>query len=178
MALLNYVATYALAIAFSNYLQLSAGFTAREAGLILLAQLITQALLSPLAGYLADRANPGYLVTTGMGLITLGIGISTVMYRWVDLLIIPLIILGAGFTLFASPNTTQIMRRIPREAFASAFLGLMRFLGQSLSTSILTAIILASKASIPVIPMEVVLMTYTAISAIGTAVAVISIRKD
>jgi len=174
VALLNYVATYALAILLSNYLQLDVGFTAREAGLILLAQPITQMFLSPLAGYLADKTNPGVLVTIGMSLITLGIGISSIVYRWINLLIISLILLGMGFAFFASPNTTQIMQKIPRESFASAsaFLGLMRFLGQSLSTSILTAIVLLLRISIPI---QQALLIYMAIAFIGTVVAIASI---
>jgi len=45
-------------------------------GIILLAQPIPQVLLSSLAGYLSDKINPGLVVTVGMVLITLGIGIS------------------------------------------------------------------------------------------------------
>jgi len=84
VALLNYIATYALTILYSNYLQLGAGFTPWEAGLILLAQPIPQVLLSPLAGYLPDKWDPGILVVVGMGLITLGIGVSIMSYKWLN----------------------------------------------------------------------------------------------
>jgi MFS family permease len=176
VALLNYVATYALTILYSNYLQLEAGFTSWEAGLILLAQPIPQMLLSPLAGYLSDKWDPGALAAAGMGLITLGIGVSIMSYKWLSFLIASLILLGTGFAFFASPNTTQIMRKIPREAFASAssFLGLMRFLGQSLSTSILTATMLAFKTPIP---MEESLTVYLIIAVVGAATAVMSAHR-
>jgi len=173
VALLNYVATYALTILYSNYLQLGAGFTSWETGLILLAQPIPQVLLSPITGYLSDRWDPGILVAAGMGLISLGIGVSIISYKWLSFLIASLILLGTGFAFFASPNTTQIMRKIPREAFASAssFLGLMRFLGQSLSTSILTATMLAFKTSMP---MEESLTAYLVIAVVGAATAAMS----
>jgi MFS family permease len=175
-ALLNYVATYALTILYSNYLQLEAGFTPWEAGLILLAQPIPQALLSSLAGYLSDKWDPGALAATGMGLIALGIGISIVLYKWLSFLIASLILLGTGFAFFASPNTTQIMRKIPKEAFASAssFLGLMRFLGQSLSTSILTATMLAFKTSVP---MKESLTVYLIVAVVGASTAAMSAHR-
>ena len=177
VALLNYVATYALSILYSNFLQVEMKLTPNLVGIILLAQPVPQVLLSPLAGYLSDKINPGLVVTVGMVLITLGIGISLIFYKWLKLLIISLIVLGIGFALFASPNTTQIMRKIPREAFASAlsFLGLMRFLGQSLSTSILTAIMLALKNLTPV---RITVTIYMIIAAIGTIVAAISIHHS
>jgi len=172
-ALLNYVATYALTILYSNYLQLEVGFKPWEAGLILLAQPIPQVLLSTLAGYLADKWNPAILATAGMGLIVLGIGASIMSYRWLSFLITSLILLGTGFAFFASPNTTQIMRKIPKEAFASAssFLGLMRFLGQSLSISILTTVMLTFKTSTP---MRETLTVYLIIAVVGVTTAAIS----
>ncbi|RLE48747.1 MAG: hypothetical protein DRJ31_06515 [Candidatus Methanomethylicota archaeon] len=174
-ALLIYVATHALTILYSNYLQLGAGFAPWEAGLILLAQPIPQVLLSPLAGYLADKRDPRTLVVVGMGLITSGIGVSIMLYKWLFFLIVSLILLGTGFAFFASPNTTQIMRKIPKEAFASAssFLGLMRFLGQSLSISILTATMLTFKTSVP---MEESLTAYLIVAVVGTAIAAMSVQ--
>jgi len=88
----------------------------------------------------------------------------------VEFLIASLILLGTGFAFFASPNMTQIMRKIPREAFtsASSFLGLMRFLGQSLSTSIPTATMLAFKTSTL---MEEPLTVYLIVVVVGAAIA-------
>jgi len=176
VALLNYFATFALSILYSNYLQIKRSFTARGTGLILLAQPVPQALLSPLAGYLADKLNPGLLVTVGMGLIAFGIGLSIVSYKLLSFLIASLILIGIGFALFASPNTTQIMQKIPKDAFASAtsFLGLMRFLGQSLSTSILTVTMLVFKTSTP---MEITLTIYLIIALIGTIMAIMSVSR-
>ena len=176
VALLNYFATFALSILYSNYLQIKRSFTARGTGLILLAQPVPQALLSPLAGYLADKLNPGLIVTVGMGLIAFGIGLSIVSYKLLSFLIASLILIGIGFALFASPNTTQIMQKIPKDAFASAtsFLGLMRFLGQSLSTSILTVTMLVFKTSTP---MEITLTIYLIIALIGTIMAIMSVSR-
>lgn len=176
VALLNYLATFALSILYSNYLQLRLGLTPLQTGLVLVAQPLPQVILSPLAGYLADKWEPGILVTIGMALISLGIGLSIATYKWLSLLIISLVLIGAGFAFFASPNTTQIVRRIPREAYASAtsFLGLMRFLGQSLSTSILTSVITLLKDPAP---MKTSLTIYLAASIAGLLMAIASIQK-
>jgi hypothetical protein len=68
------------------------------------------------------------------------------------------------------------MRRIPKEALASAssFLGLMRFLGQSLSTSILTATMLALKTPVP---MEASLTVYLIVAVAAAAVAAMSAQR-
>jgi hypothetical protein len=68
------------------------------------------------------------------------------------------------------------MRKIPKEAFASAssFLGLMRFLGQSLSTSILTATMLAFKTSVP---MKKSLTVYLIVAVVGASTAVMSAHR-
>ena len=63
--------------------------------------------------------------------------------------------------------------KIPKEAFASAssFLGLMRFLGQSLSISILTTVMLTFKTSTP---MRETLTVYLIIAVVGVTTAAIS----
>lgn len=176
--LLSYTATYALSILFSNFLQIEGGFKAREAGLILLAQPFPQIVLSPVAGYLADKLNPGLLMALGMSLITVGIGLSTIAYKWLILIILSLVVIGIGFAFFASPSTAQIMRGIPHPSFslASSFLGLMRFLGQSLSTSILTASMLTLKPF--VVSMRATLIIYVFIAALGIITAIFSAYTD
>ncbi|MEM2320700.1 MAG: hypothetical protein QXS79_02290 [Candidatus Bathyarchaeia archaeon] len=63
------------------------------------------------------------------------------------------------------------MHGVPRQAFAlaSSFLGLMRFLGQSLSTSMLTASMLALKPFTK--SMEMALIIYAFTAACGTVTA-------
>ncbi|MEM0027528.1 MAG: MFS transporter [Ignisphaera sp.] len=177
VALFNYVSTFALSILFSNYLQTEMGLSAWQAGLILLSQPIAQTLLSPIAGHLADRWDPGVLVALGMGLITLGIGASIYVYTQQWLLMTILVVVGIGFAFFASPNTTQIVRRVPKEVYATAtaFLGTMRFLGQALSTSILTIVIATYKVAAPMKP---ALTAYLIASSIGTLLAVFTIAKE
>ena len=66
-ALLNYAATFAVGYLLSLYLQGVRGYSAREAGLVLLAQPVVMALLSPLAGQAlgSRRAAPRRLARHG-----------------------------------------------------------------------------------------------------------------
>ncbi|MET1160530.1 MAG: MFS transporter [Thermoprotei archaeon] len=174
VALFSYAATFSFSILYSKYLQLFLGFTPFQAGLLLMVQPVFQVLLSPLAGFLADKKNPGVLVVLGVSLITCGLGISLLTYREPILQTIPLALMGVGFAFFASPNTTQIIRRMPREAYASAsaFLGSMRFTGQSLSTSILTTLETMYRASILV---NTALTTYLVLALTGLVLAIASV---
>ena len=178
-ALLNYSATYALTILLSAYLQKLRNLTPSETGLILTTQPVIQASLSPLSGLLADRYNPLTLASLGMIIITTGIFslIFISSNTSITYLIYTLIVLGVGFALFASPNTTGIMNMSPREAYgtAIALLATMRFLGQALSTSIITSIMSIQRNLI--IAIKTSLIVYTALGVIGTILSLIARTK-
>jgi len=175
-ALLNYSATYALTILLSTYLQKLRSLTPSETGLILTTQPVIQAILSPISGLLADRYNPLTLASLGMVIITSGIFSLTFISieTPITYLIYALIVLGVGFALFASPNTTGIMNMSPREAYgtAIALLATMRFLGQALSTSIITSIMSIQKNLI--VAINTSLIIYTALSITGVALSLIA----
>ncbi len=143
-ALLNYSATYALTIILSAYLQKLRGLQPADAGLILATQPVIQAALSPIAGHISDRYDPSTTASVGMFIIASSISALLLINHTSPLtnLLVILAVLGVGFALFASPNTTAIMNMSPRDAYgsATAFLATMRFVGQALSTSIVTSI--------------------------------------
>ncbi|HUX14347.1 MAG TPA: MFS transporter [Spirochaetia bacterium] len=139
-ALLNYMATFAVTFLLSLYLQYVRGLPAGEAGLILVSQPIVQAILSPFAGRMSDRAQPRIVASFGMLLTVAGLlGLS-----FIDAatpfsgIIIWLALLGVGFAFFSSPNTNGALRDVDKSAYgvASATLGTMRVLGQMLSMGI------------------------------------------
>ena len=72
-ALINYSATSAIGFFISLYLQYLKGFDASTAGLIMISQPIAMTLLSPIAGKLSDRKNPGVIASTGMGMTAAGL---------------------------------------------------------------------------------------------------------
>jgi EmrB/QacA subfamily drug resistance transporter len=139
-ALIHYSATSATGFFISLYLQYLKGLDARSAGLIMISQPVAMALLSPLAGKLSDKKNPGVIASIGMGLTASGlillcfIKASTPLY----LIVLLLIMMGIGFGLFSSPNSNAIMSSVEKRhlGVASGVVGTMRMVGQMMSMGI------------------------------------------
>lgn len=136
-ALINYSATYAVTFLLSLYLQIAKGFSAEYAGLVLVAQPVMQALFSPLAGKLSDRVDPGRVASAGMAVTVAGLFLLTFLETETTIVFILacLVLLGAGFGIFSSPNTNAILSSVDRKFYgvASGMVGTMRLLGQMLS---------------------------------------------
>ncbi len=143
-ALINYCATTAVGFLLSLYLQYIKGMTPRDAGLILVAQPIVMAILSPVAGRLSDKIESRTIASVGMGLTAVGLVLLTFLNEQTTLGFIrfSLIVLGSGFGLFSSPNINAIMSSAERRFYgvASAVLGTMRLVGQTLGMGIITLV--------------------------------------
>jgi EmrB/QacA subfamily drug resistance transporter len=113
-ALINYSATTAVGFLLSLYLQYIKGLPPQKAGLVLLAQPVVMALLSPLAGRLSDRIEPRLLASSGMAISALGLFMVAFVGGGTSLTFIGagLFILGFGFALFSSPNTNAVMSSV------------------------------------------------------------------
>jgi len=139
-ALINYSATSAIGFFISLYLQYLKGLDSRSAGLIMISQPIAMTLLSPLAGKLSDKINPGVIASFGMGITASGlillcfISQSTPDY----IIVLLLLLLGTGFGIFSSPNSNAIMSSVEKRhlGIASGVVGTMRMLGQMMSMGI------------------------------------------
>lgn len=139
-ALINYSATSATGFFISLYLQYLKGLDARTAGLIMISQPVAMTLLSPLAGRLSDRKNPGIIASTGMGLTALGLILLCFINEATPgyLIILLLLLMGIGFGLFSSPNSNAIMSSVGKRhlGVASGVVGTMRMVGQMMSMGI------------------------------------------
>jgi EmrB/QacA subfamily drug resistance transporter len=141
-ALLNYSANSAVAFLLSLYLQYVKALSPQQAGLVLIAQPIVQAVFSPVAGWLSDRIEPRIVASSGMALTAIGLGllvpVSSTSPLWS--IVARLLLLGLGFALFSSPNMNAIMGSVERKFYgiASGMLGTMRLVGQMLSMGIAT----------------------------------------
>jgi EmrB/QacA subfamily drug resistance transporter len=139
-ALVNYSATSAVGFLLSLYLQYARGLDARGAGLVLVAGPVVQAAISPLAGRLSDKVEPRIVASIGMGLTVVGLvsfsflGSSTPL----GLIVAGLVLLGAGFGLFSSPNMNAIMGCVERRNYgiAAGMVATMRMVGQMFSMGI------------------------------------------
>ena len=143
-ALINYSATFAVALLLSLYLQYIKELNPQEAGLVLVSTPVMMALLSPFAGRLSDRVEPRVIASLGMGLTALGLMLLIFLNSQTVLIYIiaSLIILGFGFALFSSPNMNAIMGSVDKRFYgiASASVGTMRLLGQMVSMGMVTLI--------------------------------------
>jgi EmrB/QacA subfamily drug resistance transporter len=139
-ALINYSATSAIGFFISLYLQYLKGLDARTAGLIMISQPIAMTLLSPVAGKLSDKKNPGAIASVGMGITALGlILLCFITDATPDYFIVVLLLLmGIGFGLFSSPNSNAIMSSVEKRylGVASGVVGTMRMVGQMMSMGI------------------------------------------
>lgn len=139
-AFINYSSTFAISFLLSFYLQLVRGFGPAEAGLILIAQPVLQAIFSPATGRLSDKINPSALATAGMALITAGLMLFAVLSPDMEIWIIiaDLAFLGFGFALFASPNTHAVMDSVSERLYgvSSGVLGTTRLCGMMTSMGI------------------------------------------
>jgi len=143
-ALLNYAATFGVTFFLSLYLQYVKGMTPHHAGMILIIQPVTQTLLSPLCGRLADRYPAARVATVGMSLCVVGLGLAASLDAGspLGLVMATLATLGTGFALFSSPNVSVIMGSVaPRYlGIASGLNSSMRTLGMMTSMTIITII--------------------------------------
>ncbi len=143
-ALLSYSATSASAFLLSLYLQNIKALSPQDAGLILMAQPIVQAVFSPFAGRLSDRIEPRIVTSLGMMFTTSGLFMLTFLgsNSGYSFIIPALAILGFGFALFSSPNTNAVMSSVDRRflGLASGSLGTMRMVGSMFSMGIATLI--------------------------------------
>jgi MFS family permease len=155
-AFINYSATFAVTFLLSLYLQYIKGFSPQTAGIIMVAQPITMAIFSPLAGRLSDRIEPRVVASLGMALTTIGLipFIFLGFHTSVSYITIALIVIGTGFGLFSSPNTNAIMSSVERKYYgiASASVGTMRMTGQSISMGIAMLIFAMNIGKVKITP--------------------------
>jgi MFS family permease len=139
-ALVNYSATAAVGFLLSLYLQCTRGLGPERAGLVLVAAPVMQALVSPLAGRLSDRAEPRIVASLGMALTVAGLAVLLLLGpdTATSVVVASLILLGTGFGLFSSPNTNAIMTSVHARDYgvAASMVATVRMVGQMLSMGI------------------------------------------
>lgn len=141
---ISYISTFAVSFLLSLYLQFIKGFDPRTAGLILVIQTIFMVVLSPAAGRLSDKFDPGKLASLGMGIITMGLLILALITAETSLyiIILALAIIGIGIGIFSAPNANAIMGSVEKKymGLSSAILSTMRILGQTFGMGLILVI--------------------------------------
>ncbi len=139
-ALINYSATFAVTFLLSLDLQFTKGFSPEQAGLILIIQPATMAVISPIAGRLSDRVDPQIVASVGMAGTAFGLFLLVFLTESTPLwfFLACLVVLGVGLGLFSSPNTNAIMSAVEKRYYgvASGMNGTVRLVGQMLSMGV------------------------------------------
>ena len=143
---LNYAASYCISFFLSLYLQNIGAMTPTEAGMFLMIQPVVQVVFTLLAGRVVDRMDLRILPTVGMLLTLVGIVmlyLSTGLTYDMTMLYVAQVVLGVGFGLFSSPNTTATMAYVDRQDYnkASALIATMRQIGMTASMGLATCLI-------------------------------------
>ncbi len=153
-ALINYSATFAIVFLLSLYLQKIQELNPRDAGMILIAQPLTMAIFSPMAGKWSDRVQPRILASLGMGMCTVGLICFAFLQETTPIWIILIVLfwVGLGFALFSSPNMNTIMGSVNKSqlGLASGSAATMRVVGQIVSMTIATVYISLLFGAIPI----------------------------
>jgi DHA2 family multidrug resistance protein-like MFS transporter len=120
------------------------GRSASDTGFLLTAWPLALAGVAPIAGRLSDRYHAGVLGAIGLTLMTVGLALTAllppdpssanIMWR--------LVLCGAGFGVFASPNNRLMMNAVPREKSGSAggILATARTLGQTMGAALVAVV--------------------------------------
>jgi DHA2 family multidrug resistance protein-like MFS transporter len=125
-------------------LQEGYGLSPGEVGAVIAAWPLTMMLAGPIAGALSDRTPKGLLGGIGMGLTTLALVSMSALpaepgyfdFAW------RMMLGGAGFGLFMSPNSHLMLRLTPpdRTASAGALVSTTRLTGQTLGATLITIV--------------------------------------
>jgi MFS family permease len=142
---LNYAASFGIMFFFSIYLQVIKGISPKETGFILITQPLLQALCAPFAGKMADKHDPAPIATLGMAFCTIGLAAAATISAETSFAFIfsVLIVMGIGFGLFSTPNTTAIMASIDRRDYgmASSLIATMRTTGMLTAMTLITLLL-------------------------------------
>lgn len=144
--LINYGSTGAISFFLSIHLQKILGMPPQMAGLILITQPVIMVITAFISSRYTDRIEPRRVAAAGMAFTSAGLAFLTFLSESSGLwpVLTGLAVVGIGFGLFISPNTSVVMGSVDKKylGVASGVIGTMRSLGGMISMG--TAIILFS----------------------------------
>ncbi len=154
-SVLAFTGQFVAAVSLPFYFHDTLGYSAVQTGLMLTAWPLATGLAAPLAGRLVDRTSARPLTTLGMTVFGTGLILTAaVPARSGPVPMLgALLLTGAGFGMFQSPNNHALLTTAPRErsGAASGLQSTARQLGQSLGAA-LAALLVGSSVRFEVRP--------------------------
>jgi EmrB/QacA subfamily drug resistance transporter len=143
-ALLNYICLYSVLFVVPFLLIQARGLNTQQAGLVMTAQPIVVALVTPFSGTLSDRIGSRVLAALGMFVLSLGLVLLATTAGAPSLAPIAasLGVVGLGIGLFVSPNNSALMGAAPRhrQGIAAGILATARNVGMVLGVGLAGAV--------------------------------------
>jgi len=134
-ALCSFAAQGLAFVALPFYFQTVLGLSAVETGLLLTPWPLMTAIAAPIAGPLSDRFPPAILGGVGLAVFGLGLALTAALpgHPGTTGIVWRMMICGAGFGFFQSPNLRAIMSSAPpeRSGGASGIVATSRLVGQA-----------------------------------------------
>jgi EmrB/QacA subfamily drug resistance transporter len=135
---------FGLFFMFSLYLQFVRSYSPLSAGLATLPLAVTLVAIAPRSAALAERLGTGPVMAGGFVLISAGFGVLATISPTSPylLLVVALVLLGAGMSLTAAPATGSIMSAVPpaKAGVGSAVNDTTRELGGALGIAVLGSV--------------------------------------
>lgn len=138
------LAVFAVSFLMPFYFEELRGFSTAQSGLLLTPFAISIAVVSPIAGTIADRGGSRGLVPLGLWIVAIGLVLLTRIDATSSMWDVAwrLAVTGMGQGCFQSPNTRMIMDSAPstEQGQSSGLLATARAAGQALSVSVAGAV--------------------------------------
>jgi len=136
--LLAYLVMFGVLLLVPFYFERGLGFGTARSGLELMAMPLAFGIVAPLAGRFADRLGARPLTVSGMGLVTVGLGVMAATRPSTVSFLLLLALIGVGMGLFTSPNNASIMGAAPEQnaGMASGVLNMTRGMGTALGLAL------------------------------------------
>nr|WP_091733891.1 DHA2 family efflux MFS transporter permease subunit [Nocardioides scoriae] len=140
------IAFFGASLLFPLYFQEVRGESALRSGLLLAPQGLGAMLTMPLAGMLADKIGPGKIVLTGIGVITVGMGLFAMFVgdgASYLALIVALFVMGLGMGATMMPIMTAALATLSARNVArgSTFLNITQQVAASMGTALFSVLL-------------------------------------
>ncbi|HYH50238.1 MAG TPA: MFS transporter [Acidimicrobiia bacterium] len=135
---------FGLFFLFSLYLQFVRAYSPLEAGLATLPLAVTLVAIAPRSAALAERLGSGPVIAVGFLFVAAGFGVLSFIASDTSylILVVALVLLGAGMSLTAAPATGSIMSAVPhaKAGVGSAVNDTTREVGGALGIAVLGSV--------------------------------------
>lgn len=143
-SMISFVAMFSVILMMPFFLENELGYSPQDVGIVFLAVPLVMSVISPVSGWLSDRANSYILSSIGVGIASISILALSFLSKSSGFIDVTsrLALLGLGLGLFQAPNNSIIMGSLPKEqlGIAAGTLGTMRNMGMVIGIAVSGAV--------------------------------------